>query len=698
MPVRVMNSTQLRFQHRVAGKLLLFAGIPIILILVLVGFTSFQRTGEYVRSAVEQQVLDASRLAALDLADDNLQAVTAVRLLAKAAESGFYGDRARSLDLARRVLVDTPAFQAAYFGWEPREDDAEALTQGIPPSSMDESGRFLPYWHRDASAPAGIILEPLVGIDALDNLYYRETERLFAESGVATSVVTKPYTYEGVPLIEQTHPIIIGGRFAGIAGVDRSLAGLQDHLQSIQSGLGAQSDLFLLTRGLFIATTVDADSGGTARLQETEVQKSPYASLFDRFIERSREEQSFVSEDLDPELGTICIFAVSTVRPGDWTLVVRQPISVVQAPARSLLANNAIIVLVGLVVVGGILFFVAKPVIGRIERSATAVQRVAEGHLCTNIAADSARDETGVLVRGVLQMTTRLRSLAGEVQMARAELDEVAREVIETSNREAEAASGFGASATEIAAAVREIAATTSALADEVRRVDKRAADTARTMESDRSRLDDMSDSMHAVEEATSGIGNRLGDINRRAAEITGVVETIGRIAEQTNLLSVNAAIEAEKAGEYGTGFLVVAREIRRLADQTASATGNITATVSEMQSAVSSGVMEMDRYTDRVRRAVEQASEVSEGLATAINAASENAGAFGRVADGVDSQAAGARQIDEAMGGLSTSAESAHNSSQRLQEVSKRLTRAIGMLAGALSNWDLDARGNEDS
>ena len=691
-----MNSTKLSFQHRVAGRLLLFAGIPIVLILVVVGFTSFQRTGEYVRAAVEQQVLDASRWAAFDLADENLQAVTAARMLAKAAESGFYGDRAKSLDLARRVLVDTPAFQAVYFGWEPGGGDATALAAGLAPSSMDEAGRFLPYWHRDTGASAGIILEPLVGMETPDSLYYRETERLFEETGIATSVVTKPYTYQGVPLIEQTHPIVIDGRFMGIAGVDRSLAGLQSRLQMIQSGLGEESDLFLLTRGLFIATTVDAGQMETDRLQETKVGESPYASLFDRFTQQSQTAEAFVLEAMDPVLGTVCIYAVSTVLPGDWTLVVRQPVSVVEAPARSLLTNNAIIVLVGLGVVGSILFLVARPVIDRIERSATAVQQVAEGQLCTNIKADTARDETGVLVRGVVQMTTRLRSLAEEVQMARSELDEVAREVIETSDREAEAASGFGASTTEIAAAVREIAATTSELAGEVRRVDTRAAETARTMEADRSRLDDMSESMHAVEDATSGIGSRLGDINHRATEITGVVETIGRIAEQTNLLSVNAAIEAEKAGEYGTGFLVVAREIRRLADQTANATGDIAATVSEMQSAVSSGVMEMDRYTDRVRRAVEQASEVSRGLSTAIHAASENAGAFGRVADGVDSQAAGAQQIDEAMDGLSNSADSAHVSSQRLQEVSKRLTRAIDMLAGALANWDLDEGGHE--
>src|SRR6266498_3148728 len=71
--------------------------------------------------------------------------------------------------------------------------------------------------------------------------------------------------------------------------------------------------------------------------------------------------------------------------------------------------------------------------------------------------------------------------------------------------------------------------------------------------------------------------------------------------ADQTNLLSLNAAIEAEKAGEHGRGFVVVATEIRRLADQSALATGDIEQIVKEMQSAVSAGVMGMDKFSEEV-------------------------------------------------------------------------------------------------
>ena len=93
------------------------------------------------------------------------------------------------------------------------------------------------------------------------------------------------------------------------------------------------------------------------------------------------------------------------------------------------------------------------------------------------------------------------------------------------------------------------------------------------------------------------------------------VVTTITKVADQANLLSVNAAIEAEKAGEYGLGFLVLAREIRRLADQTAVATLDIEQMVKQMQGAVSAGVMEMDKFTEEVRQAVESVGKMGQSL-----------------------------------------------------------------------------------
>src|SRR4030095_7834329 len=97
-----------------------------------------------------------------------------------------------------------------------------------------------------------------------------------------------------------------------------------------------------------------------------------------------------------------------------------------------------------------------------------------------------------------------------------------------------------------------------------------------------------MSATMERLAKSTGSISTKLGVIREKASDINGVVTTITKVADQTNLLSVNAAIEAEKAGEYGLGFLVVAREIRRLADQSAVATLDIEQMVRQMQAAVS--------------------------------------------------------------------------------------------------------------
>jgi len=101
-----------------------------------------------------------------------------------------------------------------------------------------------------------------------------------------------------------------------------------------------------------------------------------------------------------------------------------------------------------------------------------------------------------------------------------------------------------------------------------------------------------MKATMQKIMEASVSINERLGALSAKAANIGTVVTTITKVADQTNLLSLNAAIEAEKAGDYGRGFAVVATEIRRLADQTAGATGDIEQMVKQMQSAVAAGVM----------------------------------------------------------------------------------------------------------
>ena len=219
-------------------------------------------------------------------------------------------------------------------------------------------------------------------------------------------------------------------------------------------------------------------------------------------------------------------------------------------------------------------------------------------------------------------MTGDLRSLIGRIQKSSIALMSTATEIAATSRQQEQTVNDYGASTNEAAAAVKEISATSQELLRTMNEVNEVAGQTA---DDGRARARRASPAWTGrcgmLADSTASIGSKLSVISERAANINLVVTTITKVADQTNLLSINAAIEAEKAGEYGLGFLVVAREIRRLADQTAVATLDIERMVKEMQYSVSAGVMEMDKFSDQVRQGVGEVGQIGDQLGQIIAA-----------------------------------------------------------------------------
>ncbi|NEO25045.1 methyl-accepting chemotaxis protein, partial [Moorena sp. SIO4A5] len=229
------------------------------------------------------------------------------------------------------------------------------------------------------------------------------------------------------------------------------------------------------------------------------------------------------------------------------------------------------------------------------------------------------------------------------------------------------------ASTNEVTSTAQEIANTSGELVQTMEQLAQLSQITADAASHGQQDLMRMESTMRHLANATSSISAKLGVMNEKANNISSVVTTITKVADQTNLLSLNAAIEAEKAGEYGAGFAVVAREIRRLADQTAVATLEIETMVKEMQSAVSTGVMEMDKFSKDVSTSVENVGKISEQIAKVIEQVQSLTPRFEMVNQSVEDQSKSAQQISEAMVQLS---EASQQTADSLKDTNNALER----------------------
>ncbi|UUC49006.1 methyl-accepting chemotaxis protein [Pseudomonas citronellolis] len=290
-----------------------------------------------------------------------------------------------------------------------------------------------------------------------------------------------------------------------------------------------------------------------------------------------------------------------------------------------------------------------RAITGPVEKVVKTLQTMSGGDLTARLALER-NDEFGVIESGFNGMAEELKALVAQAQRSAIQVTTSVTEIAATSKQQQATATETAATTTEIGATSREIAATSRDLVRTMTEVSSAAEQTSTLAGSGQLGLARMEETMHQVMGAAELVNAKLAILNERAGNINQVVTTIVKVADQTNLLSLNAAIEAEKAGEYGRGFAVVATEVRRLADQTAVATYDIEQMVREIQSAVSAGVMGMDKFSEEVRRGIAEVGQVGEQLSQIIHQVQALAPRVQMVNEGMQAQATGAEQINQAL------------------------------------------------
>ena len=566
-----------------------------------------------------------------------------------------------------------------------------ASSKHLPDGSRAGYGVFIPAVHQDGS-PDPVIRDVLEG--------KRFTRFTFA--------VGSNYLVQYVPLRDPAGAVI------GMAALGAELEGMRAVRQTIMSTkIGTSGYVYVIgtrgpQRGQYIISRDgkrdgesiwdSRDDAGTPFIQEivAAALKNPQGAIcFQRYPWRNGPQ-----EQPRKKLAAFTYF-----EPWDWVIAAsmyEEDYYGARREAHMALQKLLMYMLIGAAFIELLVIITAVYLAGRITRPLElvigAAGKIASGNVheaqrqlatCAGeIGGIQDGDEPGKLLSAAEAMTRSIDALISQMQRSGIQVMTSATEIAASARQLEATVAQQAASTLEVMATTRSISATAEELAATMESVSSSAAQTAGMAESGRSGLERMEAAMRQLMQATGTISSRLSIINDKANKISTVITTINKISDQTNLLSLNAAIEAEKAGEYGRGFSVVAREISRLADQTAIATQDIEHMVREMQSSVSSGVMEMDKFSDEVRAGTAEVGSVGGHLEHIIGQVHVLGPRFDAVREGMRGQADSAGQIAEAMGQLSTAVEKTRESLHEFKAVTDQLNGAVQGLQQEVSKF----------
>jgi methyl-accepting chemotaxis protein len=329
---------------------------------------------------------------------------------------------------------------------------------------------------------------------------------------------------------------------------------------------------------------------------------------------------------------------------------------------------------------------VSRPLAGLTQ----AAQRVAGGDLKSGMVLSRRQDEIGVLTQAFSRMTESLQEQTRLIRESVDMLEQSAGRINDICRTQEQTIQENKATTSEVAASVNQISATSRELAGTMQNVRELSSATETNADAGHASLARLSDTMQRLMQVTGGMSRRLVTINERALNISSVITAITKVADQTNLLSLNAGIEAEKAGEYGVGFAVVAREIRRLADQTAIAALDIERIIHEMQGAVETGVKEMDVFVEEVKAGAQVAGEAGQQLSATIEQVKAMAPRFEQVNNGMHEQSRGAAEINEAMRQISDKAVETTEGLAEIKGATEALRRAAAELQKQVARFSV--------
>jgi methyl-accepting chemotaxis protein len=382
------------------------------------------------------------------------------------------------------------------------------------------------------------------------------------------------------------------------------------------------------------------------------------------------------------------ITAVTYFEPWDWVIgagTYESDFQTALGRVSNAIWSMILIVLIAAVIIVIIATFIAFMQSSRIANpliKATAMANaVAQGDLSQSLELKQ-NDEVGQLVEALNSMNSKLRNLVSKISEAAMHVASNSEQLAASSNETSRAVQVVAQRVDDVSRAsydttnsaqnaqttLNQTATAIEGISKDIEEVASFANQASAQGESGQSATEEAAGIINEAANSVKSTMNIVQTLGEKTRKISEFISIITGIADQTNLLALNAAIEAARAGEAGRGFAVVAEEVRKLAEESNTAAGNITELVKGIE-------VEMDQALEAMSESQDRVVKGNETMTDASNLLQQIVGGFAQLNERVQNISAAAQQInastDEVVTSMADVLRSTEENSKSTQEVS---------------------------
>lgn len=352
-------------------------------------------------------------------------------------------------------------------------------------------------------------------------------------------------------------------------------------------------------------------------------------------------------------------------------------------------ATNLMLLLVMLLVfssltVVGIAFYVAKKNVETVSRAARDLSAVshsiAAGDFTSRVDLKT-EDELETLGDALNNMVEKLGASLQQVQSTVNESTVAVMQIATTAQEQERMTTQQSVAMSEISQTIQELNSSSQNTAAQAESISTKSQESAEIARRGRADVETNVSMMLALRDRFRQTSDRIAHLSEQIAQIGTITRTVADFAAQTNLLALNAAVEAARAGEQGRGFAVVAAEIRKLADQSKTATERIDALTREVQRASDESVMAMIEGSRNVDENASHAAQTGQAIAEIIETLQHTVDSMQEIALAAKQQSHSIEQVTQSITGVNAAMRDAVSATGQTQEATQRLNElALGL------------------